>query len=80
MPRQPETLPSVNGHIGGDRSEGMFLFRRYGILGTIYIIIGLVIAWQHHYITLRLVENVASAIIAVFLWWLVLLGANLHIH
>ena len=58
----------------------MFIFRRYGILGLIYIIVGLVIAWQHHYITLHLVENVASAIIAVFLWWLVLLGANLHIH
>jgi hypothetical protein len=28
----------------------------------------------------RLLENVLSALLAVFLWWLPLLGVNLHIH
>jgi predicted lysophospholipase L1 biosynthesis ABC-type transport system permease subunit len=58
----------------------MWVFRRWGLLGTVYIIVGLVVAWQHHYITVRLLENVLSALLAVFLWWLPLLGVNLHIH
>jgi hypothetical protein len=57
----------------------VFRFRRIGILGLIYIIIGLVVAWQHNYITVHLLKLVLSAILAVLLWWLVLLGVNLHI-
>jgi predicted lysophospholipase L1 biosynthesis ABC-type transport system permease subunit len=55
------------------------MFRRFGIIGLIYIIIGLVVAWEKHYITVHLLKLVLSAILAVFLWWLVLLGVNLHI-
>jgi hypothetical protein len=46
----------------------------------VYVIIGVIIAWDHHYITLSWLRSFASALLAVFLWWLVLLGVNLHVH
>jgi hypothetical protein len=46
----------------------------------VYIIIGLVVAWEHGYATFSWLKTVASAVLAVFLWWLVLLGVNLHVH
>jgi predicted lysophospholipase L1 biosynthesis ABC-type transport system permease subunit len=58
----------------------MFRHRRISLLGLIYIIIGLVVAWDRHYITLQLLKDVLSAILAVLLWWLVLLGVSLHLH
>lgn len=56
--------------------------RRGTSLGTIiWIIVGLVVAASHHYFahatTLKLI---VSAILAVLLWPLVLLGINLHIR
>jgi hypothetical protein len=39
-----------------------------------------VVAWKHGYIFLTLLKTLASALLAVFLWWLVLLGVNLHVH
>jgi hypothetical protein len=54
--------------------------RRFGIVGLVYIIIGLVVAWNRGYITVALLKAVLSAILAVLLWWLVLLGVSLHIH
>ena len=57
------------------------MFRRpIRLIWLIYIIIGIVIAWEKHYITVRLLKNIASALLAIFLWWLVLLGVNLHIR
>lgn len=47
---------------------------------ALYLIVGLVIAWDHGYLGLSWLRAVASAVLAVFLWWLVLLGVNLHIH
>ena len=32
-----------------------------------------------HYITVHLLKLVLSALLAIFLWWLVLLGVSLHI-
>jgi hypothetical protein len=45
-----------------------------------YIIAGIVIAWQHAYLTLAWLKTLISALLAIFLWWLVLLGVNLHVH
>jgi hypothetical protein len=53
--------------------------RRLGLVGLIYLIVGLVVAWQHNYITVHVLKLVLSAILAVLLWWLVLLGVNLHL-
>lgn len=57
------------------------MFRRpISLVFLIYIIVGLVIAWEKHYITVSMLKNVASALLAIFLWWLPLLGVSLHIH
>ena len=50
------------------------------LLIVLYLIVGLVIAWDHGYLGLNWLRSVASAVLAVFLWWLVLLGVNVHIH
>ena len=46
----------------------------------VYIIIGIVVAAQKGYITISLLKALLSALLAVFLWFLVLLGVNLHIR
>jgi hypothetical protein len=59
----------------------MWIFRRkYGLVFLLYVIIGLVVAWEKHYITVGLLKGILSALLAIFLWWLPLLGVNLHIH
>jgi hypothetical protein len=54
-------------------------YRTYSLVVLIYVLIGLVVAFDRHYITLSLVKSLFSAILAVLLWFLVLLGVNLHI-
>jgi hypothetical protein len=46
----------------------------------VYVLIGIIIAWDRGYIGLAFLKALASALLAIFLWWLVLLGVNLHIH
>ena len=46
----------------------------------IYVVIGLFVAWDRGYASLAWLKTLASALLAVFLWWLVLLGVNLHVH
>ncbi len=53
-------------------------FRSLLLVG--YVIAGLVIAWDRGYVTLAWLKTLLSALLAVFLWWLVLLGVNLHVH
>jgi uncharacterized membrane protein len=50
------------------------------LVGFIYIIVGFVVAWNRGYLTLGLLKTVLSAILAVLLWFLVLLGVNMHVH
>ncbi len=47
---------------------------------SVYFIVGIIIAWDHGYMGLSWLRAVASAVLAVFLWWLILLGVNLHVH
>ncbi len=49
------------------------------IVISLYLIIGIVIAWDHGYLGLAWLRTLASVVLAVFLWWLVLLGVNLHV-
>lgn len=57
------------------------MFKRpIGIIFLIYLIIGIVVAWTRDYITVGLLKSVLSAILAILLWWLPLLGVSLHIH
>lgn len=58
----------------------MFRRRNVGLVGVIYIIVGLVVAWTHSYITVSLLKALFSALLAIVLWWLPLLGVNLHLH
>ena len=55
--------------------------RRGGVslIGLIYILIGIFVAWDHDYITIGLLKRVLSALLAIFLWFLVLLGVSLHV-
>ncbi|MDQ2984945.1 MAG: hypothetical protein M3R70_13635 [Actinomycetota bacterium] len=58
------------------RRGGMAYF-----LALVYVIVGVAIAASHHYFQhLNSVRNIVSALLAVFLWPLVLLGINLHIR
>jgi hypothetical protein len=49
-------------------------------LFVIYIIIGVIVAAGHHYFEhLDAVRPIASAVLAVLLWPLVLLGVSFHL-
>jgi hypothetical protein len=55
-----------------------------GIFGKIilvaYVIVGLIVASAHHYFAhLDGIKPIASAVLAVLLWPLVLFGVSLHI-
>ncbi len=54
--------------------------RRFSVLGLIYVGVGIYIAWTRHYITVSLLKNVLQALLAIFLWFLILLGVDLHIR
>ena len=56
----------------------MFFPRRLLILA--YVIVGVVLAANHHYFAhLDTARQILSAILAVLLWPLILLGISLHI-
>jgi predicted PurR-regulated permease PerM len=49
-------------------------------LVIIWILIGIVVAVERHYVTVYLLKLVLSAILAILLWPLVLLGISFHLH
>ena len=51
------------------------------IVGLVWVIVGLIVASGHGYFAhLTAVMPILSAILAVLLWPLILLGVNLHIR
>jgi hypothetical protein len=54
--------------------------RRFGLLGLIYVLVGIYVAFAEDYIGIRLIKLVLSALLAIFLWPLVLLGVDLRIR
>jgi hypothetical protein len=54
--------------------------RRFSLLGLIYVLVGIYVAFANDYIGIRLVKLVLSALLAIFLWPLVLLGVDLRIR
>jgi predicted lysophospholipase L1 biosynthesis ABC-type transport system permease subunit len=52
---------------------------RFSWLFIIWVVIGLVIAWTHAYITVAILKVALTAALGVFLWPLVLLGVSLHL-
>ncbi len=54
---------------------------RSGIGSLIYVIVGVIVASAHHYFThVSTLKPILSALLAIALWPLLLLGINLHIH
>ena len=53
--------------------------RRFSLLGLIYVLVGIYIAFAYDYIDIQLIKRVLSVLLAIFLWPLVLLGVDLHI-
>ena len=50
------------------------------LLFVVYVVIGVVVAATHHYfVHLSSVKPIASAVLAVLLWPLVLFGVSLHL-
>jgi hypothetical protein len=54
---------------------------RFNLAAVVYLIVGVVVAANRHYLTtLHTARQFGSAILAVLLWPLLFLGINLHIH
>jgi hypothetical protein len=51
------------------------------VLVLAFLIVGVLVAQTHHYLRhLHAVKPIASAVLAVVLWPIVLLGADMHLH
>jgi hypothetical protein len=61
-------------------TESTDMFRVSRVLLFIYLVIGGFIAWDKGYLNIGFLRSLASALLAIFLWFLVLLGVNLHVH
>ena len=57
-----------------------YYLRTYSLLFLVYVLIGIFVAFDRGYITVSLLKAVLSALLAIFLWWLVLLGVDLHVR
>jgi hypothetical protein len=54
---------------------------RPGLIGLVYLVVGVAVAASHHYFRhASTLKPLLSALLAVVLWPLLLLGINLHIH
>jgi hypothetical protein len=53
---------------------------RMSLFTLVYLLIGLVVAWQRGYLAASVLKIILSALLAVLLWFLVLLGVDLHLH
>ena len=57
----------------------MFFPRK--LIIVLYVVVGVVVASTHHYLShLGTLRQFASAVLAILLWPLVLLGISLHIR
>jgi hypothetical protein len=61
------------------RRNAMTRWRWRALILLVYVVIGIYVAWLYDYITPGLLRDLAEALLAVFLWFLVLLGIDLHI-
>ncbi len=53
---------------------------RISLLGIVYLVVGAFIASSHHYFSnVHGIRGVVSAVLAILLWPLILLGIDLHI-
>jgi hypothetical protein len=52
---------------------------KYSWMVIIWVVVGVIIAWTHAYITVAVLKVALSALLAIFLWPLLLLGVSLHV-
>ncbi|MDA0633335.1 hypothetical protein OUY22_07870 [Nonomuraea sp. MCN248] len=57
----------------------MSRWRVRSLILLVYVIIGIYVAWVYDYITPAVLRDVAEALLAIFLWFLVLLGVDLRL-
>ena len=58
----------------------MYRRPRIGFLGLVYLVIGVAVAATHDYFAhLSTLRQILSALLAILLWPLILLGIDLHI-
>jgi hypothetical protein len=54
---------------------------RLSLTSIIWLIVGVLLASSHHYLNhVNAIKPVVSALLAIVLWPLLLLGVNLHVH
>ncbi|MFI6500027.1 hypothetical protein [Nonomuraea typhae] len=53
--------------------------RTVSLIFLIYVLVGIYVAWIHEYITPGLLRDLAEALLAIFLWFLILLGVDLRL-
>jgi len=67
-------------HLDGLRSGEHMRSGISSIISVVYLVVGLVVASSHDYlVTLNALMPILSAVLAVLLWPLVLLGVDLHL-
>jgi hypothetical protein len=54
---------------------------RLSLTSIIWLIVGVLLASSHHYLNhVDALKPIVSALLAIVLWPLLLLGINLHVH
>jgi hypothetical protein len=53
--------------------------RTISLVLAVYLVIGIIVAYDRNYLTSRLLKQLVSALLAIFLWFLLLLGVDLHV-
>jgi hypothetical protein len=78
-PREAAHVRSPRG--GGRPSGGELGGMRISLPSILWLVVGALVASAHHYLeNLDAIRPVVSAVLAVVLWPLLLLGINLHVH
>jgi hypothetical protein len=53
--------------------------RSISLVLAVYLLIGIIVAYDRDYLTSRLLKSLVSALLAIFLWFLLLLDVDLHV-
>ena len=53
--------------------------RQISLVLAVYLLIGIIVAYDRNYLTSRLLKSLVSALLAIFLWFLLLLDVDLHV-
>ncbi len=53
--------------------------RNISLVLAVYLLIGIIVAYDRDYLTSRLLKQLVSALLAIFLWFLLLLDVDLHV-